>query len=595
VDFHVGRLASQTAAHKLMQIMGMLVIPIVVLLALILLKAKNEIDVLAQERAGVALAQWVVNAPIKISTEETAIFKKLELKAGVFTSDNPLVQQWQQPLTMAQRDALKRDYLAELGNASGVLRDGSTDVHALASVAFDLAPNYVQKYNALATSSTVDSQFDGANAAQISLFLMAAGDVQSVLRRLKNTLRAGTKLKPDDAQNALKAFQNADVALGGVTQTISDAQMSGAAKQLQFDNMQKVARFLSQTGVLELQNKVLSLIEQRLSKRNAALWRNLGLLMLAGVACAITGIGLAILLVRSTLLRLDEVEVARQDAIAARKDAEQVALRFTSINTDISKLNQELALKVNELRAVQEELVKKGRMEQLGQLIATIAHEVRNPLGAIRTTAFMIERKISGRGLGLEGHLQRINNSVNRCDTIISQLLDFSRTKQINSAPIMLDDWLAKMVREEASRFPTNILIECALGLDSQSVNFDPTRMQRAVVNILNNASEALLGQQDPTVTGSQLHHHIWVSTKRVGDFAVIRIADNGPGISAEYIEKIREPLFTTKSFGTGLGIPAVEQVVNQHGGKLDISSEVGRGAVFTIYLPLPQPGAKAA
>jgi signal transduction histidine kinase len=207
----------------------------------------------------------------------------------------------------------------------------------------------------------------------------------------------------------------------------------------------------------------------------------------------------------------------------------------------------------------------------------------------------MVERKIADKGLGLEGHMQRINNSVNRCDTIISQLLDFSRTKEVNSSPILLDDWVAKTVREEASRLQENILIECALGLDNETVFIDPARMQRAIVNLLNNASEALLGQHDNALAGTQLHYHIWVSTKRVGDYAVIRIADNGPGIAAEYIQKIREPLFTTKSFGTGLGIPAVEQVVNQHSGRLDISSDIGKGAVFSIYLPLPRRSTNAA
>jgi signal transduction histidine kinase len=319
------------------------------------------------------------------------------------------------------------------------------------------------------------------------------------------------------------------------------------------------------------------------------------LLMISGLTSALAGIGLAVLLMRSSLQRLDEVEIARQDAVAARAEAENIAARFTAINADISRLNQDMAIKVNALNAAQDELVKKGRMEQLGQLIATIAHEVRNPLGAIRTTIFMVERKIAGKGLGLEGHLQRINNSVNRCDTIIAQLLDFSRTKDVNSSPILLDDWLAKTVREEATRLPENVLIECALGLDDQTVYIDPVRMQRAIVNLLSNASEALLGQQDRTQTGTQLHHHIWVSTKRIGDHAVIRIADNGPGIAAEYIQKIREPLFTTKSFGTGLGIPAVEQVVNQHGGRLDISSDIGKGAVFSIHLPLPRSKVEAA
>jgi signal transduction histidine kinase len=394
---------------------------------------------------------------------------------------------------------------------------------------------------------------------------------------------------------ALAIFYDAEKAVEKVAAQFANSLATLADKQNGIESMKQTATALSSNGVRMLQQRMLTDIDYRLAARSFELWRNLVLLMISGLTSALAGIGLAVLLMRSSLQRLDEVEIARQDAVAARAEAENIAVRFTAINADISRLNQDMAIKVNALNAAQDELVKKGRMEQLGQLIATIAHEVRNPLGAIRTTIFMVERKIAGKGLGLEGHLQRINNSVNRCDTIIAQLLDFSRTKDVNSSPILLDDWLAKTVREEATRLPENVLIECALGLDDQTVYIDPVRMQRAIVNLLSNASEALLGQNDRAQTGTQLHHHIWVSTKRVGDHAVIRIADNGPGIAAEYIQKIREPLFTTKSFGTGLGIPAVEQVVNQHGGRLDISSDIGKGAVFSIHLPLPRSKVEAA
>jgi signal transduction histidine kinase len=317
-------------------------------------------------------------------------------------------------------------------------------------------------------------------------------------------------------------------------------------------------------------------------------WWNVVLLTLGVVSCVLVGVGLAIQMMRSTFSRLDDGEKARAEAVEARRDAEQLALQFSTINADISNLNQELATKVKELKSVQDELIKKGRLEQLGQLTATIAHEIRNPLGAIRNSAFLLERKTSGMGGEFGGHLQRINNGVDRCDTIISQLLDFSRSKEVNSSLAYLDDWLAKIVREEAQRLPENVYIECALGLEGLRVPFDPARLQRAVINLLSNASEAL-AQTDNTVGATGKRHCIWVTTLRNGDFVSIRFADNGPGIAPENIKKIREPLFTTKSFGTGLGIPAVEQIVVQHGGHLDISSEFGAGATFTINIPAAQ------
>jgi signal transduction histidine kinase len=331
-----------------------------------------------------------------------------------------------------------------------------------------------------------------------------------------------------------------------------------------------------------------------LERRRSDAWRNIILLTLAGAASAMAGIGLAIMMMRSTLLRLDEIETAHKEAQVAKREAEQLALRFSTINTDISNLNTDLATKVKELKSVQDELIKKGRLEQLGQLTATIAHEIRNPLGAIRNSTFLLERKTNSMGAEVSGHLQRINNGVERCDTIISQLLDFSRTKEVNSSLAYLDDWLAKIVREEAQRLPDNIYIECALGLEGLRVPFDAARLQRAVINLLSNASEAL-AQSDTVASVAGKRHCIWVTTLRNGDFVCIRFADNGPGIAPENIKKIREPLFTTKSFGTGLGIPAVEQIVVQHGGHLDITSEFGEGATFTICIPVQSQQERSA
>jgi signal transduction histidine kinase len=317
------------------------------------------------------------------------------------------------------------------------------------------------------------------------------------------------------------------------------------------------------------------------------------LLGVAAVSTAMFGISSAIVMMRSTMRKLDAEQRANKLAAEAQVKAEQIAARFAETNEEMSQLNRDLANKVHEIKAMQDEIVKKGRMEQLGQLIATIAHEIRNPLGAIRTSAFLLERQASRNNMDLSAQVQRINNSVDRCDTIIAQLLDYARTKEVNADLGVLDDWLAKTIREEAEKLPETTYIECALGLEGLQVAFDPTRLRRAVVNLVNNASEALsLNAADqpagwrPTIT---------VTTLQANGFACIRVADNGPGISPENLAKIREPLFTTKSFGTGLGIPAIEQIVSQHRGHLEIASELGRGATFTVCLPLDIVSLEAA
>jgi PAS domain S-box-containing protein len=257
------------------------------------------------------------------------------------------------------------------------------------------------------------------------------------------------------------------------------------------------------------------------------------------------------------------------------------------INEEVSRLNRELAANVSKLAEAKDELIKKGRLEQLGQLTATVAHELRNPLGAVRTSAFLLERKLSGKGLNVESQIDRINKGIVRCDNIITQLLDFSRSKQLICQAGDLDGWLTGIVEEEVKKLPAIVNVELALGLEGQTVPFDPSRLQRAVINMIGNAVEAMVGQGDKLSTSGQEAPKVTISTYLKNGHCSIRIVDNGPGMPEDVLKRIREPLFTTKSFGTGLGIPAIEQIAVQHGGRLDIETEVGVGSTFTVWLPL--------
>jgi PAS domain S-box-containing protein len=275
----------------------------------------------------------------------------------------------------------------------------------------------------------------------------------------------------------------------------------------------------------------------------------------------------------------------RRSALVSVVDVTENA-ELKRINEEILRLNQELALNMQKLKDAQNALVKKGQMEQMGQLTATIAHELRNPLGAVRTSIFLMERKLKDKGMGVESQMLRINNGVTRCDNIITQLLDFSRSKQLECKADDLDAWLEALIEEEAKRLPAVVNLECVLGLDGRLVPFDASRLQRAIVNLLSNASEAMVGNGDKPLSAGAAEPHILIGTKLVGGMVEISVTDNGPGMAPELLEKIREPLFTTKSFGTGLGVPAVEQIASQHGGTLSIVSGPGQGASFTLHLP---------
>jgi signal transduction histidine kinase len=266
-----------------------------------------------------------------------------------------------------------------------------------------------------------------------------------------------------------------------------------------------------------------------------------------------------------------------------------------AINVQVVGLNRELSVKMQELRAAQDDMIRRGKMAQLGQLTATVAHELRNPLGSVRTSAFLLERKLAGKELGVEAQLERINSGIVRCDNIISQLLDFARGGKPELTVIEIDAWLVQLLEREAQNLPAQLLINTELGLGALQSAIDGARLSRAIINLLSNASEALFGPIGTRAMNPSFEPRIEVESRLTARGVEVTVADNGPGISADVLPRIREPLFTTKSFGTGLGIPAIEQILDQHRGGLDIWSEPGKGARFTIWWPVQSPLEKAA
>ena len=271
----------------------------------------------------------------------------------------------------------------------------------------------------------------------------------------------------------------------------------------------------------------------------------------------------------------------RTHRVANRSRAARKALR-----QDLGTLNGELLEKMQKLKEANEELLRKGKLAQLGQLTATVAHEIRNPLAAIRTSIFLIECKIKGNDPGIRPLMDRITTSVNRCDKIISELLDFTRTRSLNHKSFCVDAWVKATVEEELLGLPAIVKMSYDLTLGSTEASFDEDRIRRVIINFLSNAFEAMVGKGDKTAGVVSASPRIAVSTRCIGDNIEIAVTDNGPGISEENLKKIMEPLFTTKSFGVGLGLPAVDRILQQHGGGLRIESQLGAGATFTAWFP---------
>ncbi|HEY3918592.1 MAG TPA: ATP-binding protein [Stellaceae bacterium] len=238
----------------------------------------------------------------------------------------------------------------------------------------------------------------------------------------------------------------------------------------------------------------------------------------------------------------------------------------------------ELARRVEErtaeLRATQSELVRKERLSALGQLTATMAHELRNPLSAIRNTLFALKETAVAKGIDLERPISRVERSVARCDCIINDLLDYTRIKELRLSELAVDPWVDEVLSEQ--RVPTGIEITRHLDAGCM-VAIDLERMRRVLINLIDNAAQA--------IPEDARERRIAVTTAIVEDRFQLVVADTGSGISPEVLPKVFEPLFSTKSFGTGLGLPMVKQIVEQHGGTITIASELGRGTQVTVRL----------
>jgi PAS domain S-box-containing protein len=247
------------------------------------------------------------------------------------------------------------------------------------------------------------------------------------------------------------------------------------------------------------------------------------------------------------------------------------------ITTEVA-VEVELARRVEErtaeLKTAQGELVRKERLSALGQLTATMAHELRNPLSAIRNTLFAVKETAASKGVDLERPITRVERSVTRCDRIINDLLDYTRVKELRVAEIASDPWIEEVLSEQ--HLPAGIELERHLTADCM-IAIDPERMRRVLINLIDNAAQAM--PEDAR------ERKITVTTASADDHFELVVADSGGGIPHDILPKVFEPLFSTKSFGTGLGLPMVKQIVEQHSGTITIASEVGKGTRVTVRL----------
>ena len=244
---------------------------------------------------------------------------------------------------------------------------------------------------------------------------------------------------------------------------------------------------------------------------------------------------------------------------------------------DITELRQAL----DQAKEAMDKLSRQERLAALGQVAGTVSHELRNPLAAIRNSMALIRQLTADKGLGVERAVDRVERNIARCNGIISDLLEFTRKRDLNRTATAIDGWLAETLDEHTVADSIAVVRELA---SSGVVALDRDRFRQVMVNLLDNAAQAMTVSGWSPTDGRQLS--IVVRTEAAGPHVRVSVTDNGPGISPENLAKIFEPLFTTKASGVGLGLPTVRTIVEQHGGTIDVESTVDVGTTFVVWLP---------
>jgi PAS domain S-box-containing protein len=263
--------------------------------------------------------------------------------------------------------------------------------------------------------------------------------------------------------------------------------------------------------------------------------------------------------------------------VTARKEAEAELAKYRD------QLEEMVKERTEDLKAAQAGLIKNEKLSVLGRLTATVSHELRNPLGVIRSSAYYLSRTFAQNDPKITKHLQRIEDQVKVCDVIVGDLLEYTRGR---TSSISLGD-LNQLVRQIASMIqrPGEVKLNLELCTELPSVAFDREKLTSVINNVVHNAIQAVIEKSEKIPAPSDYTPTVIIRTHRHGGVVVIEVVDNGPGIEADVLPRVFEPLFTTRARGTGLGLAIVQKIVHEHNGNVGIQSRIGEGTTFTIRL----------
>ncbi|CCH50236.1 sensor histidine kinase [Pseudodesulfovibrio piezophilus] len=293
--------------------------------------------------------------------------------------------------------------------------------------------------------------------------------------------------------------------------------------------------------------------------------------IVALVVCAIV-----VFIIKSILRPLREVQEA------TRKIAQGTFVPLEVKNTDdeIQQVFVALNSMVEELKKRQLQLVQAQKLSSIGTLASGIAHQLNNPLNNISTSAQILAEETAGQSEFADKMMQNINQETLRARDIVKGLLEFSRHKDFSPAPCQLKSILESAARLVSSQLGPRIALNISVPEDL-TLPLDRQRLQEAFINLIINAIQAI-GLEEGSID---------IRMGQEDGFEVISISDTGEGMSADTLQRIFDPFFSTKEVGqgTGLGLYIVYGIIEKHRGTIRAESTPGEGTTFYIRLPLSQ------
>ncbi len=275
---------------------------------------------------------------------------------------------------------------------------------------------------------------------------------------------------------------------------------------------------------------------------------------------------------------------ARDRAGSAVIDAQNRQLR--ELNVVLQRKIEEARQYLDELGQAQYKLVQAEKLASIGRMSATLAHEIRNPMSIIQSAAGIAAEDVPKGSPPWEA-IELIRQEVARLDRIIAELLNFARPKPPNidrhELGALLEAWTYPL-HEELGK--DNVRLRVSVDEGVPLVKVDPDQLYQVVLNVVWNARDALKTQGGGGID---------VRAERGGGRTVrVVVSDDGPGMDAETLDQICEPFFTTKTHGSGLGIPVVQQLMEGMGGSARIASEIERGTTVTLEMVASRLSRKA-